>query len=352
MKILIYGDAHFSLNSSILIGSTNSLSGKLDHLIKSFEWMYELARNNNVERIVDLGDLVDSYILRAEEITAVSTALGNNKEIPEYHILGNHERLSEEGKINSVSFVNNIQNHKLITEVTYDEDMDALFIPYGKYESGCFDEYKPTKYAFSHIDIFGSDTGGWSLKSGLDPVYMTTRFGLTINGHIHNGSWVIKDKILNLGSISGQNFSSKSINWKPSVAILDTDTNSIKLYENPYSLNFINKSCKTVSEVVNLLNSFDGDRSYAIQLKVPISIADDVRKMTSEKSNIIASKVMMLIDEKELGGLTYDEVDKVNSIEGGFKKLIDFVNDQESLPYNKEDILKVVSELEENKLVC
>ena len=58
-----------------------------------------------------------------------------------------------------------------------------------------------------------------------------------------------------------------------------------------------------------------------------------------------------MVDKSELGEMTYEEIEKVNSIEGGFKQLVDFVNAQESLPYNKDDILKVISEVEENKLV-
>lgn len=353
MKIGIYADAHFSLNSSIVLGSTNSLSGRLNYLIDSFRWMYEFFKSNNVELIIDLGDLADSYNLRAEEITAISKSLSYNDTVPEYHILGNHERLDESGTINSINFVNNFSNHRVINQVEQFDIQGKSFtiIPYSKYEDGCFDQYKKTDYAFSHIDIFGADTGGWSLKSGLSPVYLTTKFGLTINGHIHNGSWVIDKKIINLGSISGQNFSSKQIHWNPSVAILDTETGEITLYENPHALIFINVNCNDLSGVINLVKGLKSDRSYAVQVKVPLKVVEDARKIVSDCKSVIVSRVLTMLDKSELGSMTYEEIDKVNSVEGGFKQLVDFINEQDSLPYDKSDILKVVTELEDNKLV-
>lgn len=314
--------------------------------------MYKYFRSEKVNAILDLGDLADSYNLRAEEITAISQALSYNKSIPEYHILGNHERLDETGTINSINFVENIRNHHIIKSVSQGsiDGLDATYIPYGIYEDGCFDNLESTKYAFSHIDIFGSDTGGWSLKSGLSPTYISSKFGLTVNGHIHNGSWVMPNKILNLGALSGQNFSSKVINWKPSVLIIDTDTDELKFVENPYALNFINKTCETVSDVLAVTKSLDKNLSYAIQLKVPVAIVEDAHKILDGQSNILVNRIMTLIDKSELGGLTYEEIEKVSSIEGGFQSLVEFINNQEQLPCNKEDILKVVTELEGNKL--
>lgn len=351
MLIGVYADAHFSLNSSVVLGSKNSLSGRLTYLIESFKWMYELFSKQKVEKIIDLGDLADSYNLRAEEITAISQALSYNTDIPEIHILGNHERLSKSGEINSVEFLENIPNHRLIKNVTQEKigDLDVTYIPYGIYEDGCFDDLEKTSVAFSHIDIFGADTGGWSLKSGLSPKYITKRFNLTINGHIHNGSWVVDKKIINIGSLSGQNFSSKVLNWKPSVAILDTETLKIKLYENPYALNFYTKNFETVNEVVKFLKSLDGERNV-LQLKIPMAISDDVKSLIDKSDAVLASRINIQADSKELSEIDYGEIDRLNSVEGGFKALIDYIDSQEELPFNRDSIMSVISDLENGVL--
>ena len=353
MKIGIYADAHFSLNSSIILGQSNSLEGRLNHLIDSFEWMYDLFRTNGVEVIIDLGDLTDSYVIRAEEITAVSTALSFNTSIPEYHILGNHERLDYNGTISSISFVDSIDNQYVITKLTSMSlgGRSATLLPYSNgYDDEYIESLDSTDYLFTHLDILGADTGGWSLTEGIKPNILANKFGLTVNGHIHNGSWVIPNKVLNLGSISGQNFSSKQISWNPSVMILDTDTNQYRMYDNPHALIFVNKSCSTIDKVVKLVNGIT-EGTYAVQLRVPVSIVEDARKVIKTNPHIIASRIMTKSDKAELEKLGFEEIEHVNTIEGGFEQLVKFIDSQESLPYDINDIKRVVLELQENKLV-
>lgn len=354
MKVGVYADAHFSLNSSVVLGNKNSLDGRLTYLIETFKWMYETFREKSVETIIDLGDLSDSYNLRAEEITAISRALSFNEDIPEVHILGNHERLSKAGDINSVEFLENIPNHRLIKDVTQEKLGGQLvtYIPYAIYEDGCFDSLENTRLAFSHIDIFGADTGGWSLKSGLSPVYLTKHFELVLNGHIHNGSWVIKNKIINIGAISGQNFASKAIHWEPSIAIVDTDTLELELIENPYALRFYSETVDSVSKVMELMNSLDGERNV-IQVKVPLSISNDVRSILDNNKGVLASRVNVIPEVSEESGIDVDleQIEKLNSVEGGFKKLVEFINEKEDLPQDRKLVLQVISELEQNNLV-
>ena len=353
MKVGVYADAHFSLNSSIILGQANSLEGRLNHLVDSFRWMYNLFRENGVELIVDLGDLADSYILRAEEITAISTSLSFNQEIPEYHILGNHERLDYDGSISSVNFVDTIQNQFIVGSISYLDlgGKSATLLPYSNgYDDELIETLPDTDYLFSHLDILGSDTGGWSLTDGIKPTILANKFGMTINGHIHNGSWVIPKKVLNLGSISGQNFSSRQINWNPSVMILDTETDSYQLFENPYALIFVNKSANTLDKVVKIINEIDSG-TYAVQLRVPVSLVEDTRRVVSTNPNIIASRIMTKSDKAELEKLGFEEIEHVNTVEGGFEQLIRFLDEQENLPYNIDDIKSMVAELQENKLV-
>lgn len=355
MKILLYADTHFSLNSSILLGSADTLHGRLEHLINSFKWMYKLAKEKKIDLIVDLGDLVDSSKLTASEITAVSEALSYNKEIPELHILGNHERQSEDGKINSINFINLINNHRLIIEPEQ-IDNKYSFIPYQNYKDGDLDELPNTEYAFTHIDIKGFVLGGtWTLKTGLTPDYLMSKYDYIVNGHLHTGGYVINNlykTILNLGSISGQNFSSKG---NPRIGILDSELKEIKFIDNPYGIRFDSFSCNTLSEIIELNNSIkDSDNNYCIQIKVPLHLVEDTSKILGDNSKILAKKIK--IDSEKLNiSESLDEslsesIERVSGKEEGFNKLREFLENKNKLPYKLESILPVVNELEKLRI--
>ena len=355
MKILLYADTHFSLNSSILLGSTDSLKGRLEHLINSFKWMYELAKEQRVDLIVDLGDLADSSKLSANEITAVSEALSYNKDIPELHILGNHERQSEDGKINSINFINLINNHRLIIEPEVLNNR-YTFIPYQNYKDGDLEGLPNTEYAFTHIDIKGFILGGtWTLKTGLTPEYLMSKYDYIINGHLHTGGYVINNlykTILNLGSISGQNFSSKG---NPRIGVLDTESKEIRFINNPYGIKFDSISCNTLSEVIDLNNSIkNSDNNYCIQIKVPVHLVEETSKILGDNNKILAKKIK--IDSERvriLEDTSVEEVsiERVSGKEEGFNKLREFLEKKNKLPYNLDSILKVVNELEKIKSI-
>ena len=355
MKILLYADTHFSLNSSILLGSTDSLKGRLEHLINSFKWMYELAREQRVDLIVDLGDLVDSSKLSANEITAVSEALSYNKDIPELHILGNHERQSEDGRINSINFINLINNHRLIIEPEVLNNR-YTFIPYQNYKDGDLEGLPNTEYAFTHIDIKGFILGGtWTLKTGLTPEYLMSKYDYIINGHLHTGGYVINNlykTILNLGSISGQNFSSKG---NPRIGVLNTESKEIRFIDNPYGIKFDSITCNTLSEVIDLNNSIkNSDNNYCIQIKVPVHLVEDTSKILGDNDKILAKKIK--IDSEKvriLEDTSVEEVsiERVSGKEEGFNKLREFLEKKNKLPYNLDSILKVVNELEKIKSI-
>ena len=355
MKILLYADTHFSLNSSILLGSTDSLQGRLEHLVNSFRWMYELAKEKRVDLIVDLGDLVDSSKLSATEITAVSEALSFNKDIPELHILGNHERQSENGRINSINFINLMNNHRLIVEPEQIDNRYS-FIPYQNYKDGDLDELPNTEYAFTHIDIKGFLLGGtWTLKTGLTPDYLMSKYDYIVNGHLHTGGYVVNNlykTILNLGSISGQNFSSKG---NPRIGILDSESRDMKFIDNPYGIRFDSVVCNTLSEVIELNKSIvNSDNNFCIQIKVPIHLVEDTSKILESNNKILAKKIKIdsekvVISENLEDSLT-ESIERVSGKEEGFNKLREFLENKNKLPYKLESILPVVNELERMNL--
>ena len=349
MKILLYSDAHFSLNSSILLGTTNSLEGRLNHLIESFRWMYGIAKERKVDRIIDLGDLVDDFRLTAEEITAVTEALTMNDFVEEIHILGNHERLAEDGTINSVNFVDAIPYHRLVREIEVNEKEGITYIPYCKLEESILSPLPHTKFAFTHLDIFGSDMGaGFVLKAGIKPATLLEKYDYVLNGHVHVHGYLVDfpdQKVINFGALSGQNFSSQG---SPHIAILDTDTADLEFIDNPKALYFVKGNCDTVSDVLKLLNGMDPELDYALQLRVPMSISDEVRDIISKKKYILSGRVRVEPDKSQLEASEDAEIEKVSSTSGGFIKLREFVERREELPFDKDDVFKVINEIESN----
>ena len=59
MKILVFGDCHWSTYSSILRKRGLNYSTRLHNLIDSINWVEEQAIENHVDVVVGLGDFFD-----------------------------------------------------------------------------------------------------------------------------------------------------------------------------------------------------------------------------------------------------------------------------------------------------
>lgn len=292
MLLGLYADPHFSQTSSIIVGRKGDFSGRLDNLINSFTWMNKVFQDKGVDMVVCLGDLTDKPVLTSEEITAMSKC-GIEEH---YLIVGNHCRSDKDGKINSLA----IYGDKVISSPRWLTD-EVFVLPYNH---STFDfaslDHKP-KIILSHNDIKGYDFGGGHLSdAGYDLNTILTNCELFINGHLHTGGWMINDKIMNLGNLSGINFSSCGGQWEPSIAILDTDTLKVELIENPCAYIFLKKTFDTIPLVKGFLDNLRSDRHYVIQLKVPTAIAPSVRQLVSQyDTKISASRIITFNDKKK-----------------------------------------------------
>lgn len=366
MKIGIRGDDHFALNSSIILGNKGSTTGRLDSLINSYKWFYDMFYNKyHVDMTVDLGDLTDNSTLRSEEITAITEAYSyRNDKVPELYILGNHERLSSNGEVNAVNFLKSMNNYDVSTEPSY-RIIDRVLIctyPYVFYDKNEEENLKTfvksldsidkksydRKLLFTHNDIYGADLGGWISKGGIDPNYLSKNFDMIFNGHIHNGSWV-KKNLLNLGSLSGQNFSSKFVNWEPSVAVYDTDTNKVKLIENPKALRFLTVTAKTKSDLVKKLSTIDPNINYGVSVKVPLKLIDESREILAKTPGVMSSRVQEKLSKSDLEEQANDNegLSKFDSSTNGYEILKDYIKST-TLPkeLSEAKVLSVIHELE------
>ena len=66
--------------------------------------------------------------------------------------------------------------------------------------------HKDIDIILSHNDIKGYDLNGHILTSGYELSEILDCCKIFINGHLHNGGWLVKDKVVNLGQLSGKYF--------------------------------------------------------------------------------------------------------------------------------------------------
>ena len=115
---------------------------------------------------------------------------------------------------------------------------------------------------------------------------------LFVNGHLHNGE-ALNDKMINLGNLTGQNFSEDAFKYKHQIMILDTDTLQYELIENPFSLKFYKLTSPT--QICNLKNN------AVVSIKV---VQDEViitKQLLEDSQNILESRLLL---ETETGTVT------------------------------------------------
>lgn len=304
MKILVFGDCHWSTYSSILRKRDTLYSFRLQNLINSINWLEEYAEKNNIDTIVGLGDFFDRETLNSEEITALTGIRWSN--IPHYLLIGNHE-MGRNDLFYSSTNVFNSKNFYIISKlslINLDPNVNTIFIPYIINPSSNYLTNKKNKKTiiFSHNDIAGIQLGKFISKTGFEIKDIEENCDLFINGHIHNGS-KITDKIINLGNLTGQNFSEDAYKYSHNIMILDTNTLKYELIENPYAINFykvdgVNYTpnfCSFKQNSVITIKSLEKDVSY---------YEEEIKKY----SNIIEYRILI---EKE----TLNNIDNIKNEE-------------------------------------
>lgn len=289
MKVGLYADPHLTQSSSIIIGKSGSFTGRLENIIKSCQWMNETFKKYNTEINICLGDMTDKPTLTAEEITALSQCGLEDH----YFIVGNHCRSTKAGDMNSLSMFSNIIYKPGFLEIN-GKQTNIYILPYTSDEI----QLPEADIILSHNDIKNFDFGGghpseygFSIEDALD------KCKLLVNGHIHSGSWLVNDRILNLGQLSGMNFASCNTQWNPSIAILDTDTCTIDLVENPYAYIFKKETFNKLTKLKKYIDSLDKN-NYVIQVKVPAAIAAEARQLLDQSAKVVASRVLTINETK------------------------------------------------------
>lgn len=296
MKICIIGDVHWSKYSSNLRNRDKYFSTRLKGLIDSLNWVEETSKKYGCVEEVFLGDFFDKPDLESEEITALSEINWNNTTRLKHFIVGNHESGSSDLVFNSTQCLHKVgvvEDSPVI--YPFDDKTSFLFLPYiTEDERKPFTDYirdrEPGKklIVFSHNDIKNVWMGKFLSPNGFGKNEVDDNCDLFINGHIHNGSW-ITDKILNLGNLSGQNFSEDAFKFNHHIAILDTDTLDMEFIENPYAFNFYKVEINTLNDLKKL-NFKD---NAVVSLKCPENLKDECFSEIKNNSKIITSRIIL-----------------------------------------------------------
>jgi DNA repair exonuclease SbcCD nuclease subunit len=201
MKVLVIGDPHFKVNN---VEETNLMTEKILHL----------AKNNNLDFIVCLGDVLDRHesihvspLLRAVDfITQLSLIY------PIYVLIGNHDRpnnniyMTEQHPFTALKGQKNIY----IVDSTLKQSInnfDFLFVPYvppGRFnEAISYFSLDNIKCIFAHQEFRGAKMGAIASIVGDEWPLINP---MVISGHIHEFD-KLQNNIIYTGTPIQHNFS-------------------------------------------------------------------------------------------------------------------------------------------------
>ena len=241
MLIAIYADAHWCQYSSIVRKRGEKYSVRLENLIKSVNWAESMAFEKGCGAIINLGDFFDKSELNADEITALDEVFWSST-LDRFNLIGNHEMGRSDLSTSSCDLFNFIPRSVVVSgPCIFEVDgCELAFLPY------CLEENrKPIDFPnngkrrilFSHNDILGIQMGKFVSQSGYSIEDIEANCDICFNGHLHNGMKV-SDKIINVGNLTGQNFSEDAYKYTHGMYIIDTDTLHYDYFVNPFALNF------------------------------------------------------------------------------------------------------------------
>lgn len=291
MKICIVGDVHWSTYSSIVRSRGTRFSTRLENLIATINWCERFA--NDCDAFVYLGDFFDKCDLTSEELTALQEVKWA-KDKPHYFVVGNHESPVASLEFNSTKALQK-EGFTIITEplTLFDK---LVFIPYTLEENRkLFADYVGSvkdAIVFSHNDLKGIRYGAYESKTGFELNEIHDKCKLFINGHLHNQMKFMDESgrmyAINLGNITGQNFSEDASIYNHQVMLLDTDTYEFKLLTNPFAMNFYKFDIDKESDLKKL--DLLGPQPV-LSIKCEESLQAPLNEVLDSLQGVITSKV-------------------------------------------------------------
>ena len=314
MKILIYTDNHFCEKFSIVTKMGNNYSLRLENQIDSLNWVEGLARYKNCQYVICAGDFFDKAHLSQQELTALQNI--HWAPCSHFFLVGNHESEENDLHFSSTKALEG-ENRFIISEPVLSEEdgFELAFLPYiteSRRESA--DSYFPAKKAkrllISHNDLFGLQLGPAVSSVGFKPEELANTADLVVNGHLHNGLWVIKNKLLNLGNLTGKDFGEDATKYSHNVLLFDTDTWTYEFIENPFAFNFYKLEINSKADLDKLRKL---KNNAVISVKCRDILVAEAKQLIAELPNIIESRVVITRElvngelEDDITDLTVDQ---------------------------------------------
>ena len=289
MKVLIYTDPHWSQYSSILRSRNEYHSVRLSNLIDSINWTEELAVRAGCTVVMCLGDFFDSNHLNAEEISALQHIRWSN--CSHVFLTGNHETNMSNLEYSTADLFNLCPDARVVaTPQQYfidGTDCEFCFLPYvlerdRKTLQEYFGQSSAKRIIFSHNDLKDVQYGSFLSTEGFELNDIHENCDLYFNGHIHH-CCNVTDKVINIGNLTGQNFTEDATKYSHCAVVIDTETLEYKFYENPYAFKFYKldaTQCKTEAEVKQFLTQIKSNG--VVTLHVNSNLADTARMFLEE----------------------------------------------------------------------
>ena len=279
MKILIETDPHFKEIGPMSNESrfNPKYSTRLDLLIKSFDWLYQVARYFNVDAIVHGGDMLDKPVILAKEAHALEESFAyNTTGIKEYVLVGNHDRKDRNTHALAI-----LANYPTVTIV--DKPLKLAgglsLLPYVSELPTEEIQALSNNVLVSHIDILGAPyNANFVSNSGFDAKLLSMYFKTILNGHIHMPSVV--ESVRNIGSFTGSGLGDNYKNHAPSAYLVDTETLEITVYNNPFAIQYVTIVSNDLDEVrreLTLLGT--SNMHYYVRVQTLNEIKLDVRRV-------------------------------------------------------------------------
>ena len=192
----------------------------------------------------------------------------------------------------------------------------------------------------SHNDLAGVRYGKHISPEGFPVEDIKKYCSLFINGHLHNSGFVDEEEqILNLGNLTGQNFSEDAFTYRHFCAILDTDTLELTFFENPYAFNFYKLELTTL-EQLDVLTTIGPQAVVAISCKS--TIAQAVKKMVEEltlSGRIVCSRISLIFESEACEGVAVSELASVDYLQQFTDYMLSHLNNSDIL---LEELSKIV----------
>lgn len=262
--------------------------------------LQKLQSMEDIEMIVDCGDLTDNYILNSEQAKQLHDIFSSVKK-PMHIVMGNHDSHGGQSLASVLELNPNIVVHNTIgqcirrSKVDIEDTVNMLFVPYYNTKSELEHQlteqnmFRRADVAFSHLMISEIPYSMLTFKDA--PSFLHKYADVWLNGHIHKSSKnsTLYGDIYNLGSFSSVSFGDVDV---PSYSIYNTKTKELRSY--PVQDSLVHKTLvpdcdQTNDEILKeIKKEMSVDFLYNLRLKIPADF--DFKRRNAIKTALYEQK--------------------------------------------------------------